>query len=663
MQKIYCTPLLVPALLILLSTFPSIAQNHQPTAVSTDNGIWIYLGNEIPDGFQYQVLKKEGDGNFSLIGTTSYPEDTEAMMARMEEFHPSFSHLEKPGDAELRLIQDYASRNKTTDSIYIPNFPMMHLALGTAFLDPQVQAGKSYQYMVRKIKDRNSQDWERTSNVLQYPVKTNILKPEFRDKQEFNSQILLRWFVPEKRNLNSFVIYRRVFGKGEYEKINTTRGFNTSVDTVYLIVMDTTVQNPALYEYYIKPLDIYGNIGPDSEVISAGTIGSAYYPVPEYFNARGAETDYQVELSWKFTDMQYLRSIEVYRSASFDDGYSLIARLSPNDSTFTDVVPVANENFYYYLIISGPVEKSLPSAKVSAMFRNPGEKPLPPDEIAAESIPGGITIYWSYHEPHAKGFYVYRYVYEKAEYMQVSGLIPAGAEIYSFKDSSSYLQGNDIYRYALRAINDVDQMSDFSESASASPGIKADMGSPVNLRINQTDNGILLVWDDMRDAEPVLMGYKMYRKTNPDEAYSLLPNDTLRNDKNYYKDTVLMAGKSYTYSVSAIDFYGNESVKSNPVIYHTEAEYYIFPDISKLVNTPDGIVISWEQITDEHVISIKIYRSQPGGQPAVIATLEKDSEEYLDTSVSEGELYIYEILLVRGDGKDYSKSRGGSVRR
>ena len=650
-------------LLILLLPAASNAQEQKPTAVSTDKGIWIYLGNEIPDGFQYEVLKKEGSGNFVPIGTTSYPEDARSMVSRMDQYHPMFENLDKPGDAEISLLRDYASRNKTTDSIYIPNLPLMHLAFGTAFFDPEVQTGKSYQYQVRKIKDRDSRDWEKSSNTIQYPVPTDILKPAFMDKQEFSSQILLRWFVTEQRHLNSFVVYRRVFGRDEYRKIEVTRGFSTSEDTVFLIALDTLVQNPALYEYYVKPLDIYGNSGPDSEVIAAGTIGSAYNPVPEYFNARGGDTDHKVELFWKFNDLKYLRGIEVYRSTSFDNGFARIAQLPSQDSTYTDIVPVANENYWYYLVIQGPTENNLPTAKVSAMYRNTGAPPLPPAEIAAEPVPGGVTIYWSYYEPHTKGFYVYRYVYEKAEYMQISGLIPADAEIYSFTDSAVYLQGNDIYRYAVKAVNDVDQMSDFSESASASPDIRANIESPANLRINQTEDGILLVWDDLRDAVPVLLGYKVYRRIHPDESYSLLPNDTLRNSGNYYRDNTLLAGKSYTYSVTAIDFYGNESVKSIPTTWHVEANYLLSPDISGLVNTPDGISIRWGQITDENVVSIKLYRSQPGGQSTVIATLEKDAEEYLDKAVLDGELYIYEISLVAGDGKEYERSRGVGLRR
>ncbi|MFN2379240.1 MAG: fibronectin type III domain-containing protein, partial [Bacteroidales bacterium] len=422
-------------------------------------------------------------------------------------------------------------------------------------------------------------------------------------------------------------------------------------------------ENPALYEYYVKPLDIYGNSGTDSEVISAGTIGSNGYPVPEYFNATGGDTGYEIKLSWKYTDMKYVRSIELYRGKSFDGNYTLITRLSPQDTTYTDIVPIANENFYYYLVIKAAVESSFPSAKVSAMYRNPGDKPAPPDEIDAETIPGGIKIHWSYREPHARGFYVYRYLYDKAEYNQISELIPSGTELYSFSDTSSYLHGNDIYRYAVRVVNDVEVISDFSESVSATPGIREIIESPGNLRINSSGNGILLIWDDMRVAVPSLLGYKLYRKTNQEDSWSLLPKDTLRHDANYFSDTTLMAGESYTWAVTTIDIYGNESLKSYPVTFRPQEEYYVSPRISTVVNTPDGIVISWGQINDQDVAFINIYRTRPGEGTSVIAMLEKESEEYLDTSVSEGELYIYEISLVTEDGREYARSRGVSIRR
>lgn len=641
---------------------PSRAQENEPTAVATEKGMWIYLGNEIPSGFEYQVLKSEGNGDFVPLGTTAYRGDPATMKASAEKFFPLFDNLDKPGDDELSYLRSYASGSRTTDSVYISNFPLMHMLLGTAFFDPEVTAGKTYRYKVAKIagKDR---PWERTSNRVNFPAETDLPTPEFSSKHEFAAQVVVRWFVSAESSLSSFLVFRRVFGKGEYQRLDITRGFNISQDTVYLIASDTAVQNPALYEYYIRPLDIYGNSGPESEVVSAGTLGSVSYPVPDYLNARGMEKDHQVELSWKFSETGYLRSIEVYRSSSFDDGYIRIARLSPNDTSFTDIVPVANENYWYYLISSGPNSISPPSAKVSVMFRNTGEKPLPPAETGAESIKGGIKVYWSYYEPYAKGFYVYRYIYETAEFEQVSGLIPAGSEIYSFADTASYLKGNEVYRYAVRTVNDVDQLSDFSETASASPDKKANVSSPMNPRITRTGNGIILVWDDMRETEPVLLGYKVFRREDPDGRFTLLPGDTLRNDLNYYRDTTMVAGKTYRYTVSAIDFYGNESAGSVSVAYVPEASTAIAPEIIRAVNTKEGILISWGQVTDETVVSVKVYRSRPGMNPLPVITLQKATDEYLDKTVSEGELYTYEITVITEKGIESASSGGVNVRR
>ncbi len=660
-KRPYIKLLIIFTLMFALSGI-SHAQENEPTAVATEKGMWIYLGNEIPSGFQYQVMKSEGNGDFIPLGTTTYRGDPGTMKSEADKYFPLFENLDRPDDDALLYLRKYASGSKTTDSVYISNFPLMHLLLGTAFFDPEVTAGKTYRYRVVKIAGKDNL-WERTSNRVNFPAEADLPTPKFSSKQEFTTQVVVRWYVSGESSLSSFLVYRRVFGKGEFQRLDITRGFNISQDTVYLIASDTAVQNPALYEYYIRPLDIYGNRGAESGVVSAGTLSSVSYPVPDYFNARGGEKDHQVELSWQFSETGYLRSIEVYRSSSFDDGYMRIARLSPNDTSFTDIVPVANENYWYYLISSGPNGNSPPSAKVSVMFRNTGEKPLPPAETGAESINGGIKVYWSYYEPYAKGFYVYRYIYETAEFEQVSGLIPAGAEIYSFADTARYLQGNEVYRYAVRTVNDVDQLSDFSATASASPGKKATVGSPMNLRINKTGNGILLVWDDMRETEPVLLGYKVFRRDDPDGRFTLLPGDTLRNDMNYYRDTTLVAGKSYRYTVSAIDFYGNESAPGVSLSYVPEVSTVIAPEIIRAVNTEEGILISWGQVTDEEAVSVKVYRSRPGMQPLPVATLLIAVDEYLDKTVSEGELYTYEISVITESDGESARSSGVTIRR
>ena len=40
---------------------------NTPVAIATSKGVWVYLGNEIPKQFEYQVLKKQGNGNFKPV--------------------------------------------------------------------------------------------------------------------------------------------------------------------------------------------------------------------------------------------------------------------------------------------------------------------------------------------------------------------------------------------------------------------------------------------------------------------------------------------------------------------------------------------------------------------------------------------------------------------
>ena len=663
MHKILSKPiLLVFSLMITLNMSGQVIKD-KPIAIATAKGVWVYLGNEIPKGFDYQVLRKQGSSNYKAIGVTNYTSDAKELKSRVEKFNGYFSNLDMLNDSDIARILEHARKHKTIDSLVMANFPVSHLAFGTAFFDPDIAEGVSYQYQVKRQPDSKTAQGEKISNMVQLPAKTDILKPVFKSKQEYSNEVYLQWYVPEQRRLSTFALYRRVFGLGDFEKISAKKGYNSLGDTLFIVAVDSTVKNPGYYEYYIKPMDAFGNPGPVSDAISAGPMTDAALTVPRYFRAKGREMNHQVELTWKFGNGKYLRGIEIHRSTNFDSGYVKIAQLPPTDTSYIDVVPVGNENYYYYIQIQGPFEKTYPSAKISAMFKKAGERPAPPSETAAETVRGGVRVYWTYSEPYLKGFYVFRYVNEKAEYEQVSGLIPAGSKIYSFTDSSKSLTGNQEYRYAIKALDDVEQMSDFSISASATPGIKAEVATPLNLNANRKENGAWLIWDDLSKAEPNLLGYKVYRKEINEKSFTLLPGDTLARLKNYYSDSTALEGKSYAYAVSAIDFYGNESAKSLSAYYTREQSDLTPPTITRAVNTDEGILVVWGQVADKNVSACKVYRDSGVGNAILIATVKAENDQYLDKSAIIGQLYIYQISLVTTSDKESAKSSGISIRR
>ncbi len=87
------------------------------------------------------------------------------------------------------------------------------------------------------------------------------------------------------------------------------------------------------------------------------------------------------------------------------------------------------------------------------------------------------------------------------------------------------------------------------------------------------------------------------------------------------------------------------------------------PEILRAVNTEEGILISWGQVTDEKAVTVKVYRSRPGVQSLPVATVLKSADEYVDRSVSTGELYTYEISVITEGDRESARSRGVTVRR
>jgi len=185
----------------------------------------------------------------------------------------------------------------------------------------------------------------------------------------------------------------------------------------------------------------------------------------------------------------------------------------------------------------------------------------------------------------------------------------------------------------------------------------------MNIKINEQGNRVLLIWDDSRKAEPNLLGYKIYRREGAEKKFQLLPSDTLKREKNYFVDSTLTAGKSYTYAISAIDFYGNESARSLSAYYTCKATIILPPDIIRAINTHEGIMIVLGQLTDKNVAAYKLYRTSSEGKPLLIATIEPGNEQYLDKNVVDGQLYIYEITTYTRKGDESEKSKSISVRR
>ena len=460
---------IVIAFIVLLTAGEAWAQ--YPLAAGSPNGIYIFLTNRIPkDGYIQVARSVEKKSGENLIATVEAPKNENDLDERIKMYEPLFSDLGQYSDKDISRMWDFLQANTLIDTLPPVNYPVMHLAAGTAYLDQSANPGMKYTYTITYYRSGRIVDTKKTKEISLPPI-VNLPVPKFHSMNADRQKVYIDWLVKEDPFLYSFRVYRRQNMAGEFEKINPERGFYNHGDSLFLVMNDRSLTPRTVYEYYIKPLDRLENAGKASDPVVVSDFMQSDIPVLRQFDVSGGDGDHTVRLFWKFDNPDLVRSISIFRSEVYDSAYQKIAEVPATDSVYTDHVIKAMENYYYYLVFQGIMNKSYPSAKVGGHSVNL-IPPEPPADVAAEPVKNGVRVYWKHENPVIIGYYVYRDQGLNDSLQQASPLIPAAGELMSYVDTSGSLQGNHSYRYAVVSVNDGYQLSPVSTVVTSRPLIE-----------------------------------------------------------------------------------------------------------------------------------------------------------------------------------------------
>ena len=648
-------------LMLSLSSFDGSAQ--YPLAAGAPSGIYIFMDNHIPKDGYFEVFRSPaGKNSFKSIGKISAPASEDELTGRIRKYEPAFADLGHYTRAGIDYMWNYLQKNTVMDTLRPVNYPVMLLAAGTAFYDDQAEKNTSYKYKVEYY-ENNSQKYSKTTSAASYPGKFDIKAPVFHSEKATHHNIYTDWYITSDPYLYTFNVYRRQNMAGEFEKVNVVKGFYNRGDSLFLVVNDTTVNPRMVYEYYVVPLDRLGNTGGNSPRSTTTSFQNDDVPIIRRLNVTTGKEDHSVVVTWKFNHQDMIRSISIYRSDNFDSGYVKVAEVPALDTTYTDRVTGAMENYYYYLVLQGIMNRSFPSAKVGGHSMN-RTVPQPPSDVGAEPVKGGVKIYWTHLDPNVTGYFIYRDMGLNDSLQQISRLIKPDREIMSYTDTSAALNGNHSYTYAVRSVNDSYLMSMFSEKVSAQPDIASVVASPSNLRGGFTGGKILLVWDNMNSTDENLLGYNVYRRVSGTGNYTKINPEMLLFNSNTYTDSSLVSGTSYDYSVTALDESGSESPKSKTYSVR-------IPTAGSMTDAPTGFrvshgngsaVLTWTRVEDDNLGQYAIYRYLPGNKPQLLTKVQPDSFTYEDKTVKKGTLYFYYMTAISKSGRESVPCQTISIR-
>lgn len=179
----------------------------------------------------------------------------------------------------------------------------------------------------------------------------------------------------------------------------------------------------------------------------------------------------------------------------------------------------------------------------------------------------------------------------------------------------------------------------------------ATLEAPKAKSIAPTQEGFNVTWSAVTGAD----GYVVYRST-PEEGKTKVGELAGKNNTGFF-DEGLVSGTSYTYTVTAVNNLGTESIESNGLT----AKFIAKPQIDYVKNVAGGIEVAWTTTAGAQTYNIMRRVSGETEWKRIAVRSASLNPVYKDTSVTDGVEYEYDVNSATDTFESFSASSGEKV--
>lgn len=640
--SLHLTPsclLLLPLLLLSLSLQ---GQEQIRMAVPAPKGIVVFAGMALANGHSidsYTIDRSYDKRQWEQLAELRSPQGWEAFRAAVDNWTPDFGFQGLPETADLRTKWQRCETAGVIDSMgYWTASTTLRLAAGIAYYDQTAAGEKQVWYRVRALKNGSSVT-EQFSLPVQHPFVPQydavVLSEKHVDKQLF----YLRWQSTGDNPAPYFGI-RYYEGDALKEAAGTTARY--SIDgTTYYVFQDSARTLRAERQYFLNPLDIYGNRGVATEIVHLSG-RSADLP---YFQKTRATADPKglgIVLSWRLPQTEGLKGLKIFKSDAFDGKeYALAATIPPTDTTYTDR-DIDPDRICYYYLETVSAQQELPQK--SNIFFSAGYDRLQPAYPAisrGRDLPNGVTIVVTTTEMHAAGVRIYRSDGFTGDLYPVTDILRLTGNTVAYTDTSSVLAGDRSFLYAATTVNSSSLESALSDTLTVHPAIATTPPSPNRLTVVEEEGALHLVWEDVKTRHRATKGYRIFVRELPDGRFApMLPADSLVTVP-LYTDRSAQPGRVYEYAVQTVDDLGGRSASMVLASIAVRPATLPLPPSVWLQQQEGKVTVQWAETTLSRPLRVNLYRYQRGSKPQLLQSLSPEERRYVDAEVKKGELYFY----------------------
>ena len=623
------------------------------TLQSAGKGVFLLL----PDTdlvYQELELKRSQRGKFKTIARLRPPQTEQELQDRYQEAKPLFPPLLRDESEQLSIVWEYLSEQKPLDQLPVFRYPAVQLAMGIAWLDQEAESGQTYQYQLSSPVSRNTYSGQIRHQAHSFQHEAFEVLQSSRDAE----YPTVEWWSPFADGMVDYQVFRKTLADRSFTEVWPLRQKGFSQDSLRLLMTDTTIREEGIFEYYVVPMDLWGNQGNPSQRAQAGNFSTRSQPSIVNFRAESLIDQRQLKLSWSLRNAHRVRSLSLYQSRQPREGFELVRELTPADSSFVSSIDEPGEGYYYYLQIHDITDKQLQSVTIFGLYTG-SHAAEPPVRVAAESLEEGVRLDWEGRGENVRGYYVFRAKGYRGEMRQISPFLAAESRPHYL--DTAQLQAGTVYSYAVKAESKSYVLGELSERVAVRSSTPTHISAPVSLQSQiQPDGRVRISWENLYHREAQLSGYHLYRREAGEREFRQITREMIPFRQNFAYDLQTDAGRVYEYAAQAFDVYGKKSSLS------TSTQIYIpLPNLPQRLGVrrfSAGILLQWNAPQTDLPYQVSIYRGQGLGDMRLWRQPSSREQQLIDELVQPGTLYTYRLDCLDSEGNTLSSSDAVSIR-
>lgn len=401
----------------------------------------------------------------------------------------------------------------------------------TSYDNTGLSTTTTYYYRVRSYYDSGNSDY---SEVV--PGRTGLIAPNGLDVSENSSTENALTWVDLSTGEDGFKVERSADGVTGWSQIGT----NTAGDVTYT---DTGLTADAGYFYRVRAY--YSTINSAYSAPASASV-VALLETPGNLTASVISAN-RIDLSWLDTNVGE-EGTKIERSPNGSSGWTVLASVAAEVTTYSDTAAVANTTHYYRVRAFSGTTYSPYAGPVSV---NTGLALLQPFVTVYALGPDTIQMYWTQPNADESGYQIERSTSPASGFSLIATNDP---------DETFYtdtgLTIDTAYYYRVRSVHGGIAYSPWSEVAGATTGII--LAAPANL-FAQPDYppgtlSVYLGWTEIAGGED---GYKIERSPAGAGTWSTIATVATPNLLAYRDASGLAVGNSYDYRVRAYEGVNN----------------------------------------------------------------------------------------------------------